>query len=122
GNTTRFTYDTLGRQVTKTLPLGDVETRVYDAGGNLIRLTDFNGQTTTFTTDVMNRLVRRTLPEGEHHDFTYTPTGKVATINDANGTTTFAYDLRDRPTVVRQPDETEISYAYDAHGNRTAIT
>ena len=69
------------------------ESRGYDAAGNLISLTHFNGKTTTYTYDNLNRLLSR-IPDptlGEPTvSFTYTATGKRATMTDASGTTTLA--------------------------------
>ena len=47
GNRTRLDYDDAGRLVARTLPMGEVETFGYDAGGNPTRHTDFGGATTT---------------------------------------------------------------------------
>ena len=50
---TTWTYDKLGRVLSRTLPLGMTETFVYDSG-NLKSHTDFDGKTTTFSYDADN--------------------------------------------------------------------
>ena len=106
----------------KTLPLGQVETRAYDASGNLVSVTDFSGQTVSMVYDDMDRLLRQTFPGGGQHTFTYTASGKLASMTDAQGTTTFTYDRRDRPIRVHRPDGSEVAYGDDARGNRTAVS
>jgi len=44
GNTTRFEYDNMGRRTKRILPAGQEETYVYNAWGELIAKTDFNGK------------------------------------------------------------------------------
>jgi RHS repeat-associated protein len=122
GNTTRFTYDRQARLLTRVLPLNQVETRTYDAAGNLLAATNFNGETVRFAYDATNNLVQRALPDGGVDTFTYTATGKLASMTDTRGATTFDYDLRDRPTIIRQPDGAQIRLTYDARGNRASLT
>jgi YD repeat-containing protein len=104
---------------TETLPSGPIQTRIYDAAGNLASLTDFNGKTTTYTYDVMNRLLSK-IPDpslGEPTEsFTYTATGKRASMTDASGTTTYTYESQDRLKTKASPQGT-LSYTYDAAGN-----
>lgn len=57
GRTTDWSYDTLGRVLSRTLPLGQQESSQYDAVGNRSRMTDFNGQITTYSYDSRDRLI-----------------------------------------------------------------
>jgi RHS repeat-associated protein len=101
-----------------------VQTRTYDAAGNLQTLTDYNGNTTTYTYDNLNRLLSRT-PDSRLPDvpesFTYTATGKRATMTDASGTTIYTYDAQDRLQTKATPQGT-LSYTYDAAGNVASMT
>ena len=45
----------MGRQVRRTLPLGQTETTVYDAWGRRESHTDFNGETTYYFYDGYGR-------------------------------------------------------------------
>jgi len=106
------------------MPAGQKQTRTYDAEGNLISLTDYNGKTTTYTYDALNRLIAKT-PDaslGDHAvGFTYTATGKRASMTDASGTTTYTYDNLDRLKTKATPQGT-LTYTYDAAGNVASMT
>jgi RHS repeat-associated protein len=119
---TTLAYDRLGRLIGRTLPLGQTESRTYDAAGNLVATTDFNGRTLVMAYDAADRLLERTLPDGEVQRFEYTTTGQIAAMTDGTGRTVVEYDQRDRPVRLRQPGGAEIAYAYDPIGNRAAVT
>jgi RHS repeat-associated protein len=128
-------FDPLNQLNQETMPAGQMQTRTYDAAGNLKSLTDYNayattdpnGHTTTYTYDTLNRLTQRTPgqallrsatnPAGDvAESFTYTATGKRATMTDASGTTTYGYDDHDRLATKATPQGT-LSYTYDPAGN-----
>ncbi|MEO8197864.1 MAG: RHS repeat-associated core domain-containing protein, partial [Thermoanaerobaculia bacterium] len=69
-----------------------------------------------------SRLLRRTYPGNVQVSFTYSPTGRRLTAVDSRGTTTYGYNTRDRVTSLVYPDGRSLEYAYDAAGNRTALT
>ncbi|MDY7805968.1 hypothetical protein U0E23_26345, partial [Burkholderia stagnalis] len=86
--TTRFEYDALGRLVSQTgdavavrTASGDtrtvdpVETRAYDARGNLVRQTDANGNTTTWYYDAANRKTAEVSATGTLTQWTYDTAG-----------------------------------------------
>ena len=117
---TKYGYDALGRRITRTLPLGQVETMGYDLVGNLTSKKDFSGKSTGFEYDVVNRLTKRSPPsvfslEGPV-GWTYSATGRRLTMSDDTGTTTYAYDLRDRLLTKATPQGT-LSYTRDAVGH-----
>jgi RHS repeat-associated protein len=134
GHVTRFEYDRLGRETKRILPavtdpaggpaIPAVETKTYDAAGNLTSRTDFMGRVTTYAYDPdTDRLARRTYPNPEENvSFTYTPTGRRATATDSRGTTNYTYDLRDRLVSLTYPDGRSLGYDYDPQGNRTKLT
>lgn len=105
----------------KTLPDKTLtETRAYDAAGNLVALTHFNGVTTTYSYDALNRLTSRVTPGEPAVSFAYTATGKRATMVDGSGTTTYAYDAMDRLATKATPEGT-LNYGYDAASNVASI-
>jgi YD repeat-containing protein len=59
GRNTTFQYDALNRRMLRTLPLGQSETTTYDAAGNLLTKTDFNGKTTTYNYAQVHRLTKK---------------------------------------------------------------
>ncbi len=59
----------------------------YDADGNVLSTTDFNGNTIHFVYDVANRLVAKDYPDDTSVTYTYTATGQPAAVTDARGTT-----------------------------------
>ncbi|NJP06973.1 MAG: RHS repeat-associated core domain-containing protein [Chloroflexaceae bacterium] len=95
------------------------ETFTYDAVGNQVAHTDFNGRTTTSTYDELDRL-RTIVPDPALAEptvaFSYTLTGQRGAMSDASGTTTYAYDALDRLIAKATPFGT-LSYTYDAASN-----
>ena len=78
GRTTGYTYDSMGRQLTETLPDPDgagplaapVTTYAYGADGRLASATDFASQTVSYS---------------------YNSAGLISAMTDPRGTTTFTY-------------------------------
>lgn len=103
--TSSFTYNSLGKALTMTDPLGNVITNVYDANGNL-----------TSTAD----------PLGNQIQATYDASGNVTAAVDAIGTRTeLDHDGAGRILAMRVRTSTgtllrQSSYAYDGNGNRTS--
>jgi YD repeat-containing protein len=56
GRTNVLTYDAVGRQVTRRLPLGQTDTNVYNGLGQLWKKVDCKGQRTEFKYDELGRL------------------------------------------------------------------
>jgi len=74
--TTQWQYDNLGRVTKRILPLGQEETFTYDAVGNVLTKTYFNGQLIEFDYNVNNKLTRKDYPDGTFEAFTYTAIGR----------------------------------------------
>ena len=120
-HTTQNGFDLFSDIVSKTLPDGTLtETRQYDAAGNLVSLTHFNGVTTTYTYDALNRLLTRSTPGEATVSFAYTATGKYLTSAVGSYTTTYSYDSLDRLTAKATPAGT-LNYTYDAAGHVETI-
>ena len=56
--------------------MGQSEHFTYDANGNVLSKTDFNGETTSYAYDTFNRLVRKDYPDDSFVAFTYTANGR----------------------------------------------
>jgi RHS repeat-associated protein len=129
---TSYTYDAAGRILTVTAPDGGVTTYTYDGAGNELTRKDANNHTTTYTYDDAGHLASKTSPLGQQWTYSYDPAGHLKTTVDANGnatqtsgdgTTTYAYDRAGRLTSIDYSDSTpDVSFAYDAAGNRTSMT
>jgi RHS repeat-associated protein len=128
GNTTTYTYDLLGRLLTKTQPDPDgsgplpapVTVSVYDANGNLISasLATANPQETTSTVyDGLGHVVKTVNPDGTYTTAEYDPDGNLVYATDAMGRVTqYIYDALDRQIAVINPDSSVTRTEYDGGG------
>jgi RHS repeat-associated protein len=103
--------------------MGQTSTTTYDAVGNVVSTTDFNGQTNTNTYDVDNRLIAQHFADGSTTTYTYTPTGQQATVNGTSETE--QYDALNRLVELENdgPGGVISSYRYTlaANGRRDAV-
>lgn len=127
GNVTTFTYDYAGRQLSRTLPMGQKETAEYDRYGQLSKQTDFKGQITEFIYDSLGRkTAQKYFAAGsssatEEITFTYDDLGRTKTIVTPQGTTENTYNARGELIQVSTP-EGSINYAYDVKtGAKTRV-
>jgi YD repeat-containing protein len=150
--TTRYTYDQLGHQVTKTAPDNSVTATAYDADGEPSSVTDPTGAVTDSTYDFMGRvetstqverysgggtvpyitnysysaggwLSQETSPDLVTTKYSYDPAGeKTATANGAGDTTSYSYNSLGEQTEVANPDGTATATGYDGAGNVTSTT
>jgi YD repeat-containing protein len=61
---TRFGYDASGRMISRTLPLGQMETTQYDRAGNVISTVGFRGNTISHGYDGAGKLVEKRRNDG----------------------------------------------------------
>lgn len=114
----RRVCDEFGKVIREKGPAGTFRRRVYDANGNLHRLTDRDGSTYTYQHASWNLRVQRIDPLGRSETFSYTKTEKLAAFNDRGGTTSeFDYDLKDQLIRVRRHGVVRDEYRYDNAGN-----
>ena len=119
---TRIT-DAKGNPLTITDADNKVTTFTYNAQGLLLTTTDALNQTTTFTYDALGRLLTTTDPLNRTTTLTYDQAGNVATSKDAlDRITTFEYDAKNRLTKVIDPLLGETVYTYDGNGNLLTVT
>ena len=121
GRRTTWTYDTVGRNLTRKLPLGQVESMAYNVAGERTQHTSFNGVDTLFTYDGQGRMDKVIFPNNRVRQFTYTSDGKVQSIDDSGQLYSFEYDERDRLMKSTDSYGRDIAYQYDATGNRTQL-
>ena len=122
---TQYEYDLVGRPLVTILPDKKWSETIYDGVGNVIGMTDFNGDTVSYNYQPDS------LPSSDSQSpvkYTHTLTGKIATIVDNRGTTSYKYDVRDRLVSRTDPkgpytlSGATIEYGYDAAGNITLVT
>jgi RHS repeat-associated protein len=137
---TSHTYDSGGRLLTVTAPDGGLTRYAYDDAGNLLTRTDANDHTTTFAYDDAGRLLSETGPDPNGGgsptsavtSYTYDTNGNRLTLTDPNGNatltagdgqTSYGYDRANRLVAIDYSDQTpDVSFTYDAVGNRLTMT
>ena len=109
-----------------TLTFKSGEQRVFDAtSGNLLTIIDRNGNSTQLTYDPSYRLVTVTDPASRHLYFSYaSPSSYLVTgvSSDAGVSLSYSYDGQGRLIQYTKPDNTTISFQYNAASNPTMIT
>lgn len=118
GMITSFTYDDLGRLIQVTDANGGTVNYAYDKVSNRTAMTDPNGNTTTYTYDALNRLVKKTEPLGVYQ-YAYDAVGNRISMTDPNkNTINYTYDELNRLIKITYPDDSAVSFSYDANSNR----
>jgi len=115
---TTYTYDKRNRLVsTKT---GDAEvTREYDANGQLVAVTDPNGNTSRTEYDKRGLISKTIDALGNETSFTYDSNGNLVSTTNAKGQTT-TYELNKVNQVTKVTDALNLTttYGYDKNGRR----
>jgi len=118
----RTFHDNMNRRKTRELPGGQSENYTsYDATGNLLSKTTFNGKTITYSYRNSDDLL---LNEGFNEGsiaYNYDGFLRRQSMTDITGNTTYNYDERDRLLAKHAPNGT-ITYGYDNHGNMTSLS
>jgi YD repeat-containing protein len=100
-----------------TLTFQNGEQRVFDINsGNLLSITDRNGNVTTLTYDPSFRLVTVTDPASRHLYFSYaSPTSYLVTgvTSDVGISLSYSYDTLGRLIQYTKPDNTTVSFQYN---------
>ena len=126
-----YERDLLGRLTKRTYADGSHEDYARDAAGNVTSLLTRAGETMAFEHDNLGRVEWKHLPSGKSRRFLYDARGMLSSVETHQGTNVtldvnYEHDLSRRLTLVRvprktHPDTYDVSYAYDAAGNRTAL-
>ncbi|WP_443751362.1 glycohydrolase toxin TNT-related protein [Asticcacaulis solisilvae] len=140
----------IGSWTTTTAAFGHSSASTTDYFGKVVSSTDFGGHTTSYSYDLNGQLTLQTSTAGQYLAYTYTTSGQVGSITDTgtgiksvyaydkNGNRTIegyyrigstpgdyqnsyiTYDALNRVSEIRDPNA-DITYAYDAVGNRREI-
>ncbi|MGW3983876.1 LamG-like jellyroll fold domain-containing protein [Streptomyces mirabilis] len=138
GQVTSFTYDNLGRMLTKkavsdSYPAGLTTTYTYDGDSQITgevdpavtnRVTSATHQKSTSTVfDADGMISSQTVADlgggdaSRTQSYTYTPYDQVKTTTDAaGGMTTYTYDGYGNQATVQDPAGNVLSYGYDSNG------
>jgi len=122
-DTISFSYDEItGDLLSVTKPIiGSMYFKQYDPAGNPGQVFDVNGQSKSLVYDGRSRIRKITNDaDGSSTAFAYNSAGQLRSITDADGVTTrFSYDSGyGRLIRVSDSEENDITYGYDAKGNR----
>lgn len=131
GNSVSHSHDILGQLTRRTYPDGSHEDYEYDGAGKVTAFTNRRGEMIPFAYDVTGRLEWKTYPSGKKLHFLYDPAGYLVSVEQVVGSTTtldtaYERDASHRITKAKVPGKVfpesyDVSYAYDAAGNRTVM-
>ncbi|RFU19084.1 RHS repeat-associated core domain-containing protein [Geodermatophilus marinus] len=121
GNTSTFTYNGAGQQLSAADAGSNTASVAYNADGTVDTSTSPSGAVTDYTSNSDGQLTGITPPSGTSlggRSMTWDGYGRLATFTDGRGiTTSYSYDDLDRITEVDFSDSTpDVSYAYDTAG------
>ncbi len=125
GRITKQEYSTTGLPTVKTLPGGATETTTYNAAGQQTGFTNADGLTTSYVPDPAGLLSSKTEPGAMTTSYTYDAAGRQQTVTTPNGhVTTDSYSDAGRLTRVHSDvsGSTDVTYTWDADGNRDSMT
>ncbi|GGP83796.1 RHS repeat-associated core domain-containing protein [Streptosporangium pseudovulgare] len=144
GKETTYRYTSAGDLAEQTSPSGLVTKFTYDAVGRVLTRTEVSeahptGATTTFTYDGLGRMLTQTGPGVKNEVTNVTHTAKVTYTYDADGNkltetlsdltggdpervTTYTYDASGRVETVTDPEGSVVRTAWDTTGARVSTT
>jgi RHS repeat-associated protein len=115
--TTTYTYDSSGNQLTSTNSLGKTLGYSFDGAGNYAGSTDSSGRRVKMTTDALGRATSALMDDGTTNTFTYDAAGRQIARTDAQGRVTATKrDALGRVIETVFPDGTSKKTEYDAAG------
>ncbi len=91
--------------------------------GNLLSISDRNGNTLQLSYDASNRLTTVTDAASRHLYFAYNGSGALVTgiTSDVGISTSYSYDNQSRLSQVTKPDLTTVSFQYDTFSRITTV-
>ena len=127
---TGYFYDSIGELASQTAPAttaapsGQTTTYTYDADGNQLTSVSPGGVTTTNTYTPLDQTATTSYSSTSAPavSYTYDADGNRTQMTDGTGTSTYTYDPFGEMTSSENGDGKTVHYAYDSLGNVTGIT
>jgi RHS repeat-associated protein len=121
--TEKWTYDSAGRTLSHTDPLGHSVSAVYDAAGNLVQVTDAGGNTFKYTYNTYGQQTSVIGPGGTVLESrAYDAGGNLAQVKRVDGaTSSFQHDAQGNLTQVTDPLNHSTQLTYDANGHLAKV-
>lgn len=129
--TTSYGYNVSNLLTSVTAPESVVTGYTYDSVGNLTSRTDANNHTSAYAYDAADRLTEVTSPTGKKWTYAYDNASNLTSVVDAignasaqagDGVTSYGYDVMNRLKTIDYSDSTpDVTFAYDANGNRASM-
>lgn len=111
-------YDALARLQKDIGAYNQTANYQYDANGNLIKITDANGNATQRVYDTLNRLTRSTDALAGQTNYQYDVLDRLTQVTDANNhSTSYSYNGLSDLLQLNSPNTGVSQYAYDSAGN-----
>ena len=118
--TIRFAYDALNQLDTVTYPDGGVVTNAYDEAGNLVRVTDPLGNSTLYSYNGFGEQVEVQSPDAGTSRMVYDKAGNITSKSHVDGSSVSnQYDVLNRLVQSDYSDGSVINYTYDSCQNGT---
>ncbi|UHA74524.1 RHS repeat domain-containing protein [Paenibacillus sp. 481] len=123
GTVLKKKYDEIGRLIEQIDPKNLSKRFYHDANNNLVKSIDRKGQVHQFGYSSRNFLTSSTTPIPEEGvTYAYDEGGNRIAMTDATGTTRYAYFPTGELRTITYPDQTTLSYEYEARSLRTKQT
>ncbi|UHA73761.1 RHS repeat domain-containing protein [Paenibacillus sp. 481] len=120
GTVLKKKYDEIGRLIEQIDPKNLSKRFYHDANNNLVKSIDRKGQVHQFGYSNRNFLTSSTTPIPEEGvTYAYDEGGNRIAMTDATGTTRYAYFPTGELRTITYPDQTTLSYEYEARSLRT---
>jgi RHS repeat-associated protein len=127
---TGYSFDSLGELVSETRPAttaapsGQTTSYTYDPAGNQLTSQDPNGVTTTSTYTPLNQLASVSYSGSSAHpvSYGYDANGNRVSMNDASGSSSYQYDPFNELASSQNGNGQTLTYTYNDDGQTSAIT
>ena len=122
GETTAYTYDRFGQELSLTDPLGQTVSRTYNLNGMMLSETDRNGNVQTCSYDGLGRLLRaENSSDGTFVAYAYALTGQVKLQENNANAVASRYDSLGRLIEETENGNIQKLYTYDLSDNRKTV-